>query len=104
MFGPYTSQTILVLDNLTPLAVFSYCLIHNPSLNSTQSRNMPSKTLVGIWAALDFCLFAAGVVLIVLSFMWRAPDLVRDLVISDMDLTGALPIFLQLTDIITTDR
>jgi len=51
---------------------------------------MPSRTLTAVWAALDFCLMASGVVCIAFSLIWRAPNLVRDLTISHMDLNAGL--------------
>lgn len=48
---------------------------------------MPSKTLMGVWAFLDFCLLAAGGLSIAFSVIWRAPDALRNMVISDFDLT-----------------
>jgi len=51
---------------------------------------MPSRTLTAVWAGLDFALLTAGAILIAFSFIWRAPDLVRDLVISKMDLSAGL--------------
>jgi len=51
---------------------------------------MVSRTLTAVWAGLDFALLAAGAILITFSFIWRAPDLVRDLTISSMDLTAGL--------------
>ena len=49
---------------------------------------MPSKRLMGAWAFFDFCLLAAGAVTVGLSIAWRAPDLLKNLVISNEDLTG----------------
>lgn len=49
---------------------------------------MVSKALMGVWAGLDFCLLAAGVVSIALSIVWRAPNLLMNFVISSADLTG----------------
>lgn len=51
---------------------------------------MPSKTLYGVWAFLDFLLLAAGGISIALSVIWRAPDVLRGMVISDLDLTFGL--------------
>jgi len=42
------------------------------------------------WSFLDLCLLAAGAISIAFSIIWRAPDLLRDLVISDLDLTVGL--------------
>jgi protein-S-isoprenylcysteine O-methyltransferase Ste14 len=51
---------------------------------------MPSKTLIGVWAGLDFALLLAGVICIAFSVIWRAPDLIRDLVITTTDLNSGL--------------
>lgn len=49
---------------------------------------MVSKSLMGAWAFFDFTLLAAGIVSLVLSFVWRKPDLLLNLAITDADLTG----------------
>ncbi|CAE6415369.1 unnamed protein product [Rhizoctonia solani] len=51
---------------------------------------MPSKTLTAVWAGLDFALLLAGAISIAFSVIWRAPNLLRDLVISDTDLNAGL--------------
>ncbi|CAE7143359.1 unnamed protein product [Rhizoctonia solani] len=51
---------------------------------------MPSKTLTAVWAGLDFALLLAAAISIAFSIIWRAPDLLRDLVISDTDLNAGL--------------
>jgi len=43
-----------------------------------------------VWSFLDLCLLAAGAISIAFSIIWRAPDLLRDLVVSDLDLTVGL--------------
>jgi len=43
-----------------------------------------------VWSFLDLCLLAAGAIMIAFSIIWRAPDLLRDLIISDLDLTIGL--------------
>lgn len=53
---------------------------------------VPSKKLKGVWAFVDACLLVAGVLTLVVSIVWRTPDLIRDLIISKADLTGALHI------------
>jgi len=57
---------------------------------------MVSKRLMGIWAFLDFCLMAAGIVAIVFSMVWREWSLLRQLVISAMDLTAGLALGIML--------
>ncbi|KAF9557666.1 tetraspanin Pls1 family [Agrocybe pediades] len=49
---------------------------------------MVSKKLMGVWAALDFFLLAAGVVTLALSIVWRAPNVLMNMVISSADLTA----------------
>lgn len=50
---------------------------------------MVSKKLMGVWAFLDFCLLAAGIVALVLSIVWRKTDVMMNMVLSNADLTGA---------------
>jgi len=45
---------------------------------------------MGAWAFADICLLIVGVLTLVLSIVWRGPDLMRDLVISKSDLTAGL--------------
>jgi len=45
---------------------------------------------MGVWAALDFFLLAAGVVAIALSIVWRAPNILMNMVLSDADLTAGM--------------
>jgi len=47
---------------------------------------MPSKKLMAVWGALDFFLLAAGGGSIAFSILLKAPDAVRNLVLSDMTL------------------
>ncbi|THH06271.1 hypothetical protein EW145_g4197 [Phellinidium pouzarii] len=51
---------------------------------------MPSKKLMGCWAFVDFCLLAAGIITLVFSIIWRAPNLLLNLSISSSDLTAGL--------------
>jgi len=57
---------------------------------------MPSKKLLGAWAFVDFFLLAAGVITLVLSIMWKEPDLLRNLVLSDHYLTAGLALGVSL--------
>jgi len=57
---------------------------------------MPSRTLTTIWAGLDLCLMASGIICIAFSFFWRAPNFVRDLTISHMDLNAGLGLGIML--------
>jgi len=60
---------------------------------------MVSKKLIAIWGFLDVCLLAAGIVSLVLSLVWRAPNLLMNMVLSRADLTAGtvLAIFLLIT-------
>jgi len=49
---------------------------------------MVSKRLMGVWVALDFLLLAAGAVAVALSIVWRAPNLMMNMVLSSADLTA----------------
>ena len=50
---------------------------------------MVSKRLMGAWSFFDLCLLTAGILTLVLSIVWRGPDLLRNMVIGSSDLTGA---------------
>ncbi|KAF9052786.1 hypothetical protein BJ165DRAFT_1523549 [Panaeolus papilionaceus] len=52
---------------------------------------MVSKRLMGVWAALDILLLAAGVISLVLSMVWRSPNILMNMVLSSADLTGNYP-------------
>jgi len=43
---------------------------------------------MGVWAVLDFLLLAAGAVALTLSIVWRAPNLLLNMVLSHSDLTA----------------
>jgi len=49
---------------------------------------MVSKVLLGVWAALDVLLLAAGAVALALSIVWRAPNILMNMVLSPADLTA----------------
>ncbi|KAG6379243.1 hypothetical protein JVT61DRAFT_11692 [Boletus reticuloceps] len=49
---------------------------------------MVSKRLMLTWAFFDTCLLAAGLVTLVLSFVWRQPNLLLNLTFGSFDLTG----------------
>jgi hypothetical protein len=49
---------------------------------------MVSKVLMGIWAALDVLLLAAGAVAIALSIVWGQPNVLMNMVLSKADLTA----------------
>ncbi|KAG8981879.1 phospholipid scramblase 1 [Tulasnella sp. 425] len=51
---------------------------------------MPSKSLKSVWAFLNVALLASGAVLIAFSVIWRTPDVVRNFLISNLDLTAGL--------------
>jgi hypothetical protein len=48
---------------------------------------MVSMVLMALWGTFDFLLLAAGGVMIAFSILWKAPDVFRNLVLTDMDLT-----------------
>jgi len=48
---------------------------------------MVSMVLMALWGTFDFCLLAAGGVMIAFSILWKAPDVFRNLVLIEMDLT-----------------
>ena len=50
---------------------------------------MPSKQLMAVWGLLDFLLLVAGVGLIAFSVILKAPDAIRNLVLTDFDLNCA---------------
>jgi len=49
---------------------------------------MVSKKLIGVWVALDILLVAAGAVSLALSIVWRAPNILMNMVLSSADLTA----------------
>jgi len=49
---------------------------------------MVSKHLMLAWFFFDTCLLAAGIITLVLSFVWRQPNLLLNLTFSTFDLTG----------------
>ncbi|OJT14153.1 hypothetical protein TRAPUB_9264 [Trametes pubescens] len=51
---------------------------------------MPSKRLMGAFAFVDFCLLAAGAILIAFSEIWRQPNLMFNFTLSNEMLTGGL--------------
>jgi hypothetical protein len=52
---------------------------------------MVSKRILGFYAFVDLWLLAAAALSIAMSFVWRAPNLMINFTLSDMDLTGASP-------------
>lgn len=52
---------------------------------------MVSKALMGCWAFVDAWLLAAGILSLVMSLVWKAPNLLLNFTISHSDLTGASP-------------
>lgn len=49
---------------------------------------MPSRTLTAVWAALDFALLAAGIILVVLSIVWKNPSsILMQFILFDINLT-----------------
>jgi len=57
------------------------------------------SVLLGIWAAFDFLLLAAGAVSISMSIVWKAPNVLMNMVLSPSDLTAGtiLGVLLLLT-------
>jgi len=51
---------------------------------------MVSKRLMGAWSFFDFCLLTSGILTLVVSIVWRGPDLLRNMVIGSSDLTAGL--------------
>jgi hypothetical protein len=51
---------------------------------------MVSKRLTGVWVFLDLCLLVAGAVSVALSIVWRAPNLLANMVFSKNDLTAGM--------------
>lgn len=51
---------------------------------------MPSKQLMTVWAVLDFLLLLASVALISFSIVFKGPNIIRNLVLTDSDLTFGL--------------
>jgi hypothetical protein len=57
---------------------------------------MVSRKLLGVWAFFDVCLLAAGAVTVALSIVWRAPNLLMNMVFSRSDLTAGLALGISL--------
>ncbi|KAK7693171.1 hypothetical protein QCA50_002737 [Cerrena zonata] len=53
---------------------------------------MVSKKLLGCWAFVDIWLLAAGILSLVLSIVWKAPNLMLNFTLSRNDLTGESPV------------
>lgn len=64
---------------------------------------MLSKRLIAAWAIFDLCLMGAGILSLVLSFVWQEDDLLRNLTFSTFDLTigGILGIVLLATSLLS---
>lgn len=65
-----------------------FCLSFVWYIDYRRLNNMVSRTLMGVWAALNFLLLVAGAVTLALSIVWRGPNLLMNMVLSDADLTG----------------
>ena len=57
---------------------------------------MVSKALMGVWVALDFLLLAACVLTLALSVVWRAPNILINMVLSSAALNGTILFLAQL--------
>lgn len=44
---------------------------------------------MGVWFALDAMLLVAGIIAVVLSQLWRTPNVLMNMVLSNGDLTGS---------------
>ena len=55
---------------------------------------MVSKALMGVWFALDILLLGASVLTLALSVVWRAPNILINMVLSSAALNGAIYHFL----------
>ncbi|KAI0797737.1 tetraspanin [Abortiporus biennis] len=64
---------------------------------------MVSKRLLGFWAFVDAWLLAAGILSLVMSLVWRAPNLMMNIVLSQAELTAGtvLGIILLVTFVIS---
>jgi len=64
---------------------------------------MVSRNLMGVWLALDGLLLVSGLISVILSQTWRAPDALMNMVLSNADLTAGttLGIALILTFLIS---
>ncbi|CAG7854004.1 SubName: Full=Related to tetraspanin Pls1 family-Laccaria bicolor {ECO:0000313/EMBL:CCA73271.1} [Serendipita indica DSM 11827] len=51
---------------------------------------MPSKTLLAVWGVIDFLLLAAGGMTIAISVLFKAPDPIRNIALTDFDLNFGL--------------
>ncbi|KAF9036957.1 tetraspanin Pls1 family [Hymenopellis radicata] len=51
---------------------------------------MVSRKLMGCFAFVDLCLVAAGAVAVAFSIIWRAPNILMNMVLSSADLTAGL--------------
>lgn len=57
---------------------------------------MVSRKLMGVWAFLDFTMLVAGAILIAFSIVWRAPNLLLNMVFKPEFLTGGLALGIML--------
>ena len=51
---------------------------------------MDSKALMGVWVALDILLLAACVLTLALTVVWRAPNILINMVLSSAALNGTV--------------
>jgi len=58
--------------------------------------SMVSRRLMGVWAFFDVCLLAAGVVALALSIIWRAPNVMMNMVFSDAILIAGMALGITL--------
>lgn len=64
---------------------------------------MVSRKLMGCWAFLDLCLLVAGALSVAFSVIWRQPDVLVNMVVSNTNLMGgmALGILLLITFLVS---
>jgi len=76
----------LIARRKTPVQETTADVLFARLVPQVKFQNMPSKRLMLVWGALDFLLLAAGGALIASSIVFRAPDVIRNLVLTSSDL------------------
>ena len=51
---------------------------------------MVSRKLLAVWTFFDLCLLSAGVLTVAMSIVWRAPNLLTNMVFTSAHLSGNL--------------
>ncbi|ESK87532.1 tetraspanin pls1 family [Moniliophthora roreri MCA 2997] len=57
---------------------------------------MVSRALMGVWAFLDFCLLGSGIIAVAFSVLWRKPDTLMNMVLSNGNLTSGMALGIAL--------